>query len=140
MAKRKQSHPGKSETRLPRVKVLLVDDNAEFLRAMANCLSNHSWLDIVAEARTGESALRLIDKVRLDLVISDVQMAPMNGFELTQRIKEQNSGLRVILISVHDQAAYRARANEVKADGFFPKSELIRAIVPAIQQLFLTNG
>ena len=69
------------------VRILLVDDNPEFLKSARTFLSGHPHLEEVANVSSGKAALELIGDLSPDLLLMDIVMPGMNGIETTRRIK-----------------------------------------------------
>ncbi len=80
------------------IRLLLVDDSELFRRFIAELLADSRALTIVGEAADGSEALEAIDKFQPDVVLLDLEMPLMDGMEVLQKIKEQNS-TPVIMVS-----------------------------------------
>lgn len=121
---------------MSRIRILLVDDNREFLRSAANFLSAHADLEIVGLAVSGKEALRKTSEMNPDLVLMDVAMPEMNGIEATRLIKNQPKAPRVVVLTLHNNAEYRSAARAAGADGLLSKQELPVKLIPLIHTLF----
>ncbi len=121
---------------MPSIRVLLVDDNSEFLNSAARFLSMDPNIEIVGRALSGEDALEQIQLTNPDLVLMDLVMPGMNGLETTLHIKARPSAPRVVLLTLHDQPEYRTAAEGVRADGFIAKTEFGTQLLPLIHKLF----
>lgn len=113
------------------IRVLLVDDHAEFRRVVREFLSRLPQISVVGEASNGEEAVSQVQKLRPDFVLMDVSMPILNGFDATEIIKKEWPGTKILITTANDSAAYRMRAKAVDADGFVPKSELKRGLEAA---------
>ncbi|HEY7333951.1 MAG TPA: response regulator [Bryobacteraceae bacterium] len=88
----------KSSELTSRVRILLVDDNSNGLKARKSVLEEHGYR--IATARGGEEALDVFSRQKFDLVITDYKMPPgMDGVELISRLRQQAADLPVILLS-----------------------------------------
>jgi DNA-binding NarL/FixJ family response regulator len=81
------------------VRVMVVDDSPAFRAAAGVVLGMHDAIEIVAEAASGGEALDLLDATGTDLVLLDVNMAPMNGIDTAQQILVRWPALRIVLCS-----------------------------------------
>ena len=117
------------------VRLLLVDDNAEFLRVAADFLSTDPWVEVVGQARSGRDALRRVVHLDPDLVIMDLDMPDMDGLEATRRIKSQPDSPYVIILTLYSATEYRVMAQESGANGYVVKSELGDRLLPLIHEL-----
>lgn len=106
------------------IRVLLVDDSEEFVRAAGLWIESQPSLLLVASARNGEEAIEAVGAVAPDLVLIDAFMPVLSGFEATRRIKARAGAPLVLILSVHEGSAMEQEAWAAGADGFIPKPEL----------------
>jgi len=97
--------------------ILVVDDEEAILDLCARALKNYRFL----QARDGRDALELIEKQRVDLVLTDVMMPVMNGLELLEKIKENDPDQLVIIMTGFGEKDVILRALKAKADDFIHK-------------------
>lgn len=105
------------------VRVLIVDDHPSF-RTMARALLESEGYEVVGEAANGAAALRATEEVRPDLVLLDVQLPDLDGFELAERIARLQPTTQIVLTSSRDGEDYGRSIEESAARGFVPKAEL----------------
>ena len=117
-------------------RVLLVDDNEDFLKAAKRFLRAVPGLELVGEATSGEQALELSAALHPDLVLMDFAMPGMNGPAATHRIKQQPNAPLVVIVTLHTHPAYRALAKGAGADGFLLKEELVVELPRRLASLF----
>ena len=104
------------------IRLLLADDHA-LVRAGIRALAEKiEGVAIVAEASRGREALSLIRENRPDLVLLDITMPELNGFEVLDNLKKEFPGVRVVVLTVHDSEEYAVHAIRAGAHGFLPKS------------------
>ena len=115
--------------------VLLVDDDDAF-RAVARDVLRAAGFRVTAEAATGLGALAIAQKVRPSIVVLDVQLPDIDGFEVLRRLRDGSpSGSPspdVVLISTREAADYGLRVTTCGAAGFITKSRLSGAALRAI--------
>lgn len=114
------------------VRVLVVDDHSVLRTGLRLMLEQQPDLAFVGEAPTAEDALRGIDRTAPDVVMLDIQMPGMGGLEGAARLKERRPGVRILVLSMHDEADDIRRAFAAGADGYLVKTaadeELVRAL------------
>ncbi len=88
------------------VSVLAVDDQPIFLEAARDVVAATPGFDWAGGATSGEEALEAVDELHPALVLLDVRMPGMDGFETARRISEQHPGVVVVLISIEDRAPF----------------------------------
>ncbi len=103
--------------------MLVVDDHAGF-REMARALAVSGGLEVVAEAADGATALTLCQQHHPDLVLLDIGLPDLDGFDVRRRILEGVDPPVVLLTSSRDAAAYGARLVGPEPIAFVPKDEL----------------
>ncbi len=118
------------------LRILLVDDSAEFLESAARLLMLHHNLSIVGRATSGSSALEQVAALNPDLVLMDLAMPGMNGLETTRQIKARPAAPCVVIMTLYDVAEYRAAARAATADGFIAKSSIRSQLMPMLAGLF----
>ncbi len=104
------------------VKVLIVDDHPSF-RAFARDLLESEGFVVVGESEDGDSGLRAALSLRPDVVLMDVQLPDLSGFEVTRRLLTQIEA-KVVLVSTRDESDYGDDIESFGAVGFVPKAEL----------------
>ncbi|MGZ4173789.1 MAG: response regulator [Solirubrobacteraceae bacterium] len=103
--------------------VLIVDDHATF-RASARLLLESEGFEVVGEADDGGSAIEQISTVAPDVVLLDVQLPDIDGFEVATRVTRQASPPAVILVSSHDSRDFGSLVKDSGARGFVAKGDL----------------
>jgi DNA-binding NarL/FixJ family response regulator len=103
--------------------VLIVDDHAVF-RASVRLLLESGGFTVAGEAATGEEALALALELRPALVLLDVQLPDLDGFEVAERLTGLDQPPQVILTSTRDRADYGSLIASAPARGFVGKGEL----------------
>jgi two-component system, NarL family, nitrate/nitrite response regulator NarL len=106
------------------VRSLIVDDNAFFLEAAGDLLRREG-LDVVGVASTGVEAIRLVRKLRPDVVLVDVDLGTEDGFELARELIEvSRKQTKVILVSTHPEVELSELISASPAVGFIHKTRL----------------
>jgi DNA-binding NarL/FixJ family response regulator len=113
------------------VTVLIVDDHPSF-RASARTLLEAEGYEVVGEAEDGESAVKAVRELHPDLVLLDVQLPDIDGFEVSARLRQLEKPPAIILTSSRDCADYGRCIGESGARGFVPKAELSGAAIAAL--------
>lgn len=117
------------------VSLLIVDDSPYVVKSLQMVLESVPGLDI-ATASNGAQAVRRVADTTPDLVLMDVQMPEMNGFEATRRVKQHAPEAKVVMMSVHDHDSVRRASRRSGADYFVTKDKLHRTLLPRIKAMF----
>jgi DNA-binding NarL/FixJ family response regulator len=111
--------------------VLIVDDHPSF-RASARALLEAEGFDVVGEASDGREAVAAAQQLHPDVVLLDVQLPDLTGFEVASRLTENGNAINVVLVSSRDGSDYGPLVEESGASGFVPKAELSGARIAAL--------
>jgi DNA-binding NarL/FixJ family response regulator len=111
--------------------VLIVDDHPSF-RTTARALLDAEGFDVVGEAVDGADALAKVGELHPEIVLLDVQLPDVDGFEIASRLCGNGHAPAVVLVSSRDAADYGALIPACGARGFIPKGELSGASIRAL--------
>ena len=111
--------------------VLIVDDHPSF-RASARMLLEAEGFEVVGEAPDGRTAIQAVDELRPQMVLLDVQLPDIDGFEVAARISANGSAPAVVLTSSRDVDDLGPLGERTNVRGFIPKSELSGAALEAL--------
>ena len=109
---------------MKRARTLLVASNDDFLESVTDWLTRDARIEVVGRAHTGSEALERVETLRAELVLVDVTLPDMNGFEVARRIKARLAAPAVILLSFFDSQAVRHEAWLAGADALVAKHEM----------------
>jgi DNA-binding NarL/FixJ family response regulator len=113
------------------VRVLIVDDHAGF-RATARRLLEGEGYEVVGDAEDAATALAVAKETRPELVLLDVQLPDLDGFELTEQLIAIDPEIKVVLISSRDVEDFGRYVETSSARGFVPKAELSGSTLAAL--------
>jgi len=117
------------------IRVLVVDDHALVRCAIAEQLQHESDLTVVACARNGEEAILLAREHAPDVVVLDIDMPGMVGFDAARMIKEERPATQIVFLTAFLHDRYIEQALQVKAMGYVTKREAISTLVHAIREV-----
>jgi len=117
------------------VKLMLVDDHAIVRSGFRRMLEQEPHLHIVAETDSGERAYALYVKEMPDVVVMDLSMSGMSGFETIRRIVARDATARILVFSMHEDAMRAERAIQLGARGYVTKSSAPEVLAKAIVEV-----
>jgi len=115
------------------VRVLIADDYAVMRTALTQALQSEPDIEVVGEASDGYAAVRLAERLRPEVVLMDVNMPGLDGVEATRRITREDSGIKVIGLSVHCLEFYARRMLEAGANAYLLKDGDIDELLEVIE-------
>ncbi len=117
------------------INVLLVDDVTAVRKGLSTILQLTDDLRIVGEAQNGLEAVRLAEQLRPDVILMDLAMPELDGFEATRRIKADHPEIGVIAFSIHDDVKTQEMAYAAGADAFIDKEAETQLLISAIREV-----
>ena len=125
--------------RIPKpLRVLIADDHRLFAEALEAILATDERIEVVGQASDGEQAVELARKLGPDIVLMDVSMPVLDGFEATREIRAAGGGVRVLMLTGSNSCDDVDRSREAGASGYVTKdriaSELVATIVEATRR------
>lgn len=118
---------------MEKVTILLVDDHKLIRESWSFILNSDPRFTVVGETSSGEEAISLAKEMNPQIILMDVNMSPMNGFEATEQIHQVSPESKVIAVSMHTMPAYAKRMLQLGAMGYVTKNsskdEMITAII-----------
>jgi DNA-binding NarL/FixJ family response regulator len=120
------------DTYADEIRVLLVDDNLATLARVAVALAPGCL--IVAATRDGRGALDAARTLRPDVIVLDISMPGMNGFELAHRLRAAGSEAALVFLTVHDEEEFVKAAREAGALAYVEKQRLAIDLLHAVRE------
>lgn len=115
-----------------KVRIFICDDHALFREGIKAVLREQPGFEIIGEAPDGKQAVEKVGAMRPDIVLMDIEMPEMNGFEATKRIKHAHKEIKVLILTMYEEEELVARCLDAGASGFIlkdvPPSQLVYAI------------
>jgi DNA-binding NarL/FixJ family response regulator len=111
--------------------LLIVDDHASF-RTFASAMLGAEGFEVTGEAEDGEAALAAVERLRPDVVLLDVQLPGIDGFEVARRLAKSGGGARIVMVSSREASDYGQRLTNSPIEGFIPKQDLSGAALTAL--------
>ena len=118
-------------------KIVIADDHELARESMQSMLESEPHLQVLAEARDGQESLEVCRLQRPDLVLMDVGMPKVNGFEATQTIKAELPTTKVLMVSAHFDPFLVSEVERAGADGYVTKLCTVQELVDAIDGVLL---
>jgi DNA-binding NarL/FixJ family response regulator len=117
---------------MKKISIMIVDDHTLIRETWSFLLGKNDNFDVVAECGEGERAIELARDKRPDVVLLDINMAPMSGFDVLKMIRKYSPGSKIIGVSMHSQPAYAKKMLRLGAKGYVtknsPRQEMLEAI------------
>ena len=118
---------------MQKVSILIADDHKLIRETWSYILNNDPRFEVVAECGDSEQAVEVARTKRPQIILMDINMTPISGFEATERIRKVSPASKIIGVSMHSQPAYAKKMLQIGARGYVTKNsskeEMIKAIL-----------
>jgi two-component system nitrate/nitrite response regulator NarL len=122
------------------VRVLIADDHDLFVDALRALLETEHGIDVVATAPNGHEAVERAVELEPEVVLMDVSMPVLDGFEATRAIRKRAPGIRVLFVTGSNAEEDLERAREAGASGYISKDRIAAELVEAIRGVVRADG
>lgn len=120
-----------------KIRVMIADDHSMIREGLKQLLELEGRFEVIAEANDGEECLKIINNMNPDVLLLDINMPKKNGLEVLQELKNRNSKMKVLVLTVHNEIEYLIKAMDIGIDGYLLKdsesSKLKKAILTVIR-------
>ncbi|MEQ1353845.1 MAG: response regulator transcription factor [Candidatus Acidiferrum sp.] len=117
----------------PTIRILVADDHPAILAMVKEILKAHPGFEVVGEARDGQHAVSLAETRKPDVIVINVTMPKMSGFEAARRIRVHVPDSAIVILSSHKDRQFIAEARKVGANGYVAKSDADAQLIRAIE-------
>jgi two-component system, NarL family, nitrate/nitrite response regulator NarL len=116
-----------------RIRVVVADDHSVVRRMVRSTLQQHTHFEVVGEAENGAEAIEEVKRVRPDVVVLNVTMPLVNGFQAAREIKKQIPETAIVILSSHADKYFVEEAKKIGVRAYVPKSKIGQALVGALE-------
>jgi DNA-binding NarL/FixJ family response regulator len=115
------------------IRVLLADDHELVRAGLRRVLEAQRDVQVVGEVEDGAAALAALARTAVDVLVLDLTMPQLDGFGVIAEAKSRRAGLRILVLTMHADPAYVARAVREGADGYLLKDSAVEDLVAAVR-------
>lgn len=118
---------------MAKIRLLLADDHSVLRAGLKALLNSQPDMEVVAEAADGEEAIQKCRETTPDIILLDITMPKLNGFEVTQEIRRYNSTIKILVLTMHEDERYLYQMLQAGADSYVPKKAADTELLDAIR-------
>jgi DNA-binding NarL/FixJ family response regulator len=135
MKTRKKTEKSGQQGTAPRTKIYVVEDHPVFREGMARLIAGEEDFILCGSAGDAVTAREEIVRLKPDLALVDISLPGKSGLELIRELREANEKLKLLVVSMHDEALYANRVLRLGADGYIMKKEEPSELVQAVRDV-----
>jgi DNA-binding NarL/FixJ family response regulator len=120
-----------------KIRIVLADDHPIVLDGLRNLIRAEPDFELVGEAASGLSALKIVREQRPDVAVLDISMPELNGIVLSRRLAGEMPALRLLVLTLHEDRAYLNQALEAGVRGYVLKRSAVENLVQAIRAVMV---
>jgi DNA-binding NarL/FixJ family response regulator len=120
-------------------RIVLADDHPIVLSGLRSLIAAADDLELVAEARSGTEALKVIREKKPDVAVIDISMPELNGIVLSRRLAKEAASVKILILTLHEDRAYLRQAIDAGVCGYVLKRSAAEGLVRAIRAV-VTGG
>lgn len=121
---------------MKKIRVILADDHAVLRAGLKTLFEVQPDIEVIAEAADGIEAMRKSLELSPDILLLDISMPGLSGFEVTQQLKRSNPDIRILILTMHDDENYLHQIIRAGADGYIPKKAADNELMAAIRATY----
>lgn len=117
------------------VTVVVVDDQEIVRKGICALLESTNQIHLIGEAANGKDALVIINALHPDVVLLDIMMPEMDGFDTLKSLREKDTSTRVLILSMYSEEAYALKAHALGANGYILKNAGVNMLMEGIERI-----
>ncbi|MEI9913150.1 MAG: response regulator transcription factor [Bacteroidota bacterium] len=118
------------------IRIILVDDHQLVRESWKLLLTQDHRFEVIAQCSNGEEAIEQAKNLVPDIMLMDINMSPVNGFEATKKITETTPSIRIIGVSANNNPRYATKLLSLGGKGFVTKTSAFGELKTAIQKVY----
>lgn len=115
-----------------KVKVVIIDDHVMVREGIKQLLEIDGDIQVVGEAGDGVEGIQLLEKLKPDVVLLDINMPKLNGLEVLQELKNRGLNYKVLILTIHNEVEYLVKTMDIGVNGYVLKDSELAVLKKAI--------
>lgn len=121
------------------ITIIIADDHTMFRQGLISLLQEEENITVVGEASNGKEALTLLEKQEADVLLLDIEMPEVDGFDVLRNLKKKHNTTKVLALTMHTSTEFVKNIIKAGADGYLQKDAEKSNLIEAIKQI-VTQG
>ena len=121
------------------IRIIIADDHKMFRQGLVSTLGNEADITIVGEASNGKEVLQLLKKEQPDVLLLDIEMPEMDGFDSMRALKEEKNKTKILVLTMHKSPEFIKNIIKAGASGYLEKEVGTKSLLQAIRTVHSTG-
>jgi len=117
------------------IRVVIADDHPAVRQGVRRILAKYDDVEVIGEAETGEQAIHLVENLKPDVLLLDIELPDIKGFEVSRRLREADTSTRTLALSAYSSKNYIRGMLTFGAAGYLTKDEVPERIIQAVRSI-----
>lgn len=118
-----------------KIKIIIADDHHIFRKGILSIAGEDESIEVIAEASNGQEAIELIEKLKPDVAILDIDMPLLSGLDVARKLKGENIKTRMVILTIHKDKEYFDEALELDIKAYILKESIANDLIDCIKQV-----
>lgn len=118
-----------------KIKIIIADDHHIFRKGILSIVNDDESIEVIGEAGNGEEALRLVNDLKPDIALFDIDMPVMSGLEAARKIKNDKLSTKVVILTIHKDKEYFDEAMDIDIKAYVLKESISNDLIDCIKQV-----
>jgi DNA-binding NarL/FixJ family response regulator len=132
---RKSGRSSKGNRTTAQTRIFIVEDHPVFREGLRQMINRERDMNVCGEAGNYDDSIKAINRLKPDVALVDITLPDKSGLELIKTLRATNSRIKLLIVSMHDQALYANRVLRAGGDGYIMKQEDPGEVVHAIRDV-----
>jgi len=119
-----------------KITVLIADDHGLVRDGLKKILENSTDIQVVGEASNGLEVIKKVSELHPEVVLLDISMPKLNGMEAARRIKKENPGTKIVMLTMHEEEEYSLKMVRMGVSGYLLKDSTALEVMEAIRSVY----
>jgi DNA-binding NarL/FixJ family response regulator len=122
-----------------KIRIIIADDHHIFRKGILSIVKDDESIEVIGEASNGEEALQLVESLRPDIALLDIDMPILSGLEAARKIKKDGLNTKVVILTIHKDKEYFDEAMELDIKAYILKESISNDLIDCIKEVASGN-
>lgn len=120
---------------MEKIKLIIADDHHIFRKGILSIVSEDDGIEITGEAANGDDALKLIEEMKPDIAILDIDMPGLSGLDVARKVKSEKLPVKIVILTIHKDKEYFDEALELDIKAYVLKESIANDLIDCIKRV-----